>query len=186
MAVDLSIEYAHIDTNQHIGDEHQLAIDILSELVGEARQAGRSTSLVVMVDDYSFPDPSFDYTEFGHWLSQKGYRPDLIFRESSLIPICDQVLAEVGDQKLKRQLTDYIKSKKYPCSLFIAAWYLLRLGRISSPLFDAQLVATRLVNILPASFKPFEDQGLDIIRSTRWADAADNIDYQFFAGRLIA
>ncbi len=57
-----SIEYAHIYTNESSSKEHNACIDIL-------RDATRDTpkdeiSLVVMVDDYSFPDPSFDYDVF--------------------------------------------------------------------------------------------------------------------------
>lgn len=139
-----------------------------------------------MVDDYSFPDPTFDYDEFSEWLAAHDMRPDLLFRESQLIPVCDQVLSLIGKPQLKDDITDYIKTKKYPCSLFIAAWYLVRLGHLQSPLFPPELIAKKLLNILPESFKPFEDKGLEIIRSTKFAEATDKIEYRFFAGRLIA
>lgn len=181
-----SIEYAHIYTNQHISEEHHLSIDVLSDVTDSLEAAGSSHSLVVMVDDYSFPDPSFDYVSFTQWLAERGYKPDLLFRESQLIPICDEVLSLVSDVKLKNQITDYVKAKKYPCSLFIAAWYLLRLGKIESALFPAELRSSELINILPESFKPFEDKGLEIIAATPFSDAVDSIHYKFLEGRLIA
>jgi len=184
MAKDLSIEYAHIYTNNKIDEEHQTSLDILGELWTSL--AGKDLSLVVMVDDYSFPDPTFDYEAFSEWLREQGLRPDLLFRESQLIPLCDQVLQHVQEDRLRTQIVDYIKSKKYPCSLFIAAWYLLRLGHLESKLFPQELVAPKLLNILPESFKPFEDKGLEIIRATQFAEAADSIEYKFFPGRLIA
>jgi hypothetical protein len=184
--IDTSIEYAHIYTNQHISDEHHLSVDVLSDVTRSLEASGKSHSLVVMVDDYSFPDPSFDYISFTQWLSERGYRPDLLFRESQLIPICDEVLGLVGDMKLKTQITDYVKAKKYPCSLFIAAWYLLRLGKIESPLFPTELRSSELINILPESFKPFEDKGLEIIAATPFASSVNSIHYKFLEGRLIA
>ncbi len=180
----VSIEYAHIYTKDKISEEHETSLKILGELSKELN--GQTTSLVVMVDDYSFPDPSFDYGEFTSWLTVKGFEPDLIIRESQLIPLCDQVISLVEKPKLQAQISEYIRNKKYPCSLFIAAWYLLRLGHLSFDGFNPELVAGRLINILPKSFKPFEDQGLEIIASTKFAEAKDRIEYKFFEGRLIA
>ena len=180
---DISVEYAHIYTNNHINEEHELSLKVLSEL--KEKESG-DISLVVMVDDYSFPDPSFDYNTFTQWLSEKGYRPDIVFRESQLIPVCDEVLKLVEDKKLKEQISDYIRNKKYPCSLFISAWYLLRLGRLKSDLFDEKLVANKLVNILPESFRAFEDKAIEILDSTVHRDCTQKIENKYFKGRLMA
>jgi len=182
----ISVEYAHIYTNQHVSEEHQLSVDVLSEVRNDILSNGNSISLVVMVDDYSFPDPSFDYSSFSEWLDTQGFKPDLLFRESQLIPICDEVLNLISEEKLRNQITDYVKAKKYPCSLFIAAWYLLRLGKLESQLFPAELRSQGIFNILPESFKPFEDKGIEIIKATPFADAASLIQYKFLPGRLIA
>lgn len=181
----VSIEYAHIYTNQKIDKEHTLSLEILGELRQQLDKKNQTYNLVIMVDDYSFPDPSFDYADFSSWLEGKGHKLDFIIRESQLIPACDDVLKNVLDAGLKEQITDYIKTKKYPCSLFIATWYLLRLGYVQHPLFDTSFQAEKLVNILPTSFKPFEDKALEIIRSTPFRDAASKIEYKFFEGRLI-
>jgi hypothetical protein len=183
---DTSIEYAHIYTNNKIGEEHQLSLDILEKLYKEEGEGNRSLSLVVMVDDYSFPDPSFDYGQFSSWLTEKGFKPDFIIRESQLIPLCDDVLKLMKNNKLREQISDYVRAKKYPCSLFVATWYLLRLGYISSPLFDNKLTAKKLINILPKSFKPFEDQAIKIIKSTEFKTAVDQINWKYFEGRLVA
>lgn len=182
----ISVEYAHIYTNQRVNDEHTLSLKLLQAVEADIKANGNERSLVVMVDDYSFPDPSFDYASFVTWLDDQGFKPDLLFRESQLIPLCDEVLSLVSDHELKTQLIDYIKVKKYPCSLFIAAWYLLRLGRIESSLYPHDLQADELLNILPVSFQPFEDKGLEIIRSTPFATSTNAIKYKFLPGRLIA
>lgn len=180
----VSVEYAHIYTNQKIDEEHEQSLSILHVLKSEL--AGKELSLVVMVDDYSFPDPTFDYEKFLDWLTHNGFKPDLAARESQLIPVCDEVVSLIKDNKLKKQIVEYIRANKYPCSLFIAAWYLLRLGKLSSAMFPQHLVSESLLNILPESFRPFEDKGLEIIRATKFADAVTEIDYRFFEGRLIA
>lgn len=177
---DVSIEYAHIYTNSKIGEEQELSLKAL----GEIREA--SESLVVMIDDYSFPDPTFDYESFTAWLAENGHKPNVVMRESQLIPLCDQVLSMLQDDDLKDEIVSYIKAKKYPCSLFIASWYLLRLGKLSHSAFSESEYAKRLVNILPESFTPFEDKGFEIIHATLHADCADLIENRYFKGRLIA
>jgi hypothetical protein len=62
----------------------------------------------------------------------------------------------------------------------------LRLGHVNSPLFDSKLASRSLINILPLSFKPFEDQAIQIIKSTEFAGAAERIDWKYFEGRLVA
>lgn len=182
---DISIEYAHIYTNNQISQEQELSIKVLSGIKQKLVTENQTFSMVVMVDDYSFPDPTFSYNSFNAWLKKQGYGPDLTFRESQLIPLCDQVIAEIENARLKNELTTYIKSKKYPCSLFIAAWYLLRLGHLRHDSFNQDLCAKKLINILPESFKPFEDKGLEIIGTTQFSGAVDQIEYQFILGRKI-
>jgi len=183
----VSVEYAHIYTNNKVGDEQKLSLNILGDLKKEAESQNKTFSLVVLIDDYSFPDPTFDYSVFSEWIEGQGYKPDLILRESQLIPVCDAVLKLIEDKEVKEPVVDYIKAKKkYPCSLFIAAWYLLRLGHLSSPLFDAQFTAKRLVNILPTSFKPFEDKALELMAATPFQQSIQNIEHRYFEGRLIA
>ncbi len=182
---DVSIEYAHIYTNNKIEQEQELSMQILAELKKDLEAKKESFSLIVLVDDYSFPDPSFDYELFSDWLATKGYKPDIIFRESQLIPLCDTVLNGLKNQKRRTQLSSYIKRKKYPCSLFIAAWYLLRLGYFKHVSFNSSLVAKRLINILPESFKPFENEALDILKDSKFEGAEKLIEYSFIKGRKI-
>lgn len=184
MKKDISIEYAHIYTNNRIGEEQKKSIDILQSVAREFE--GKSISLVVMVDDYSFPDTSFDYMLFSQWLLENKFKPDFMIRESELIPYCDKVLDIITEPDLKNQISEYIQKKKYPCSLFIATWYLLRLGYIKNDLFGRDLVATRLINILPASFKPYEDKASEIIATTPFRDAVNQIENRYFEGRAIA
>jgi len=174
-----SIEYAHIYTNSKIDQEHLVSLKELGKVYEN------NDSLVVMVDDYSFPDPTFDYDSFINWLGYNGYKPHLILRESQLIPLCDQVIKLVKDIKLKKELIAYIKIKKYPCSLFIAAWYLLRLGKLEYSVFPKQEYSENLINILAESFKPFEDRAIEILSATKYKDVVSNIKNIYISGREI-
>lgn len=180
----VSVEYAHIYTNSRISEEHTQSLLLLDQV--KAENAASIMNLVVMVDDYSFPDPTFDYRQFSDWLEGQGYKPDLIIRESQLIPVCDELLMVMDGGKLKDSIVDYVKSKKYPCSLFIAAWYLARLGYLETPLVPDVCIANSLINILPESFRPFEEKGLNIIKQTPYNMAVQDIEYKFIEGRLLA
>ena len=179
-----SVEYAHIYTNESSGKEHNACIKILWDIT---RNISRDDiSLVVMIDDYSFPDPSFDYDEFFLWLLNEEVYPDINIRESQLIPYCDTVLKIIQNEKLQSQIRNYIiSSKKYPCSLFIATWYLIRLGVISSILISEKEVWESLINILPESFRPFEEKGFEIIQNTKYIDLLERIENNYFDGRII-
>lgn len=174
-----SIEYAHIYTNSKIDQEHELSLKELSNIYENG------DSLVVMVDDYSFPDPTFDYESFANWLSEKGYKPNVVIRESQLIPLCDQVISLIENTELKDELIKYVQSKKYPCSLFIASWYLVRLGKIQNSIFPEQEYAHALVNILPESFKPFEEKAFEIIKHTQYSEVLTCITNHYIQGREI-
>ncbi len=185
-ALNVSVEYAHIYTNNKISKEHELSLNILKKLQAKLENQKQTSSLVILVDDYSFPDPTFDYKKFTLWLSKKGFQPDLIFRESQLIPLCDEVLRKLNNKELYSQLVDYIKTRKYPCSLFIAVWYLLRCGFLEHKSFSKKICASHLINILPISFKPFEDKALEIIASTEFSGVEKQIEYIYIEGRLLA
>lgn len=179
-----SIEYAHIYTNESSTKEHDMCIEILRDTTKDIPKD--DISLVVMVDDYSFPDPSFDYEGFFVWLRDVGVHPDVTIRESQLITHCDTVVRLIENERLRGQIRDYIiASKKYPCSLFIATWYLIRLWGVASGLLPEKEVAEELINILPESFRPFEEKGFEIIQNTKYRNLLENIKNRYFDGRII-
>ena len=180
-----SIEYAHIYTNMIVGQEQQVSIKVLKECQRHFVKNGENPSFTVLIDDYSFPEGSFNYSEFNNWLIKQGIPPDVIMQESYLIPQCDKVLSIITKKSLKKKLESYVKSNRYPCSLFIAAWYLLRLGKLRHPKFPKKYYAKRLINILPESFKPYEDKALQIISKTIFKGSEKMIEHRYFTGKKI-
>lgn len=184
----VSIEYAHIYTNQKIAEVGSELVMFKNEIDKLVSMIGKDNiCLAVMVDDYSFPDPNFNYQEFVKLVeTQTEYKIDTIIRESELIKYCDAVLSEIVNISLKNKITEYIvKNKKYPCSLFIATWYLIRLGKIKSNLINDEFLAESLINILPKSFQEFEEKGFEIIKHTQWCDKLINIKNIYIDGRDI-
>lgn len=101
---DVSVEYAHIYTNNKINEEHELSLKVLGTIKKRLQQKSQSMVFTVLIDDYSFPDETFNYEKFSLWLSARGYKPDVIFRESQLIPLCDLVIKKKQNQ-IKRTIS---------------------------------------------------------------------------------
>ena len=62
----------------------------------------------------------------------------------------------------------------------------MRLGYIKTLLFDEKYLASQLVNILPISFKPYEDKALEIIAKTNFAGAEKQIEYHFLEEKALS
>ena len=181
-----SIEYAHIYTNEESQKEREIEVKILNDIFLKIDR--KSSVLLAMVDDYSFPDPTFDYERFKENLKLTGHDLDFTTRESQLIADCDKIITLLNDSdQSKKELIEYIKEKKkYPCSLFIATWYLIRLGIIESAVLPNNLTAKKVMNILPKSFEPFENKAFELIGKTRFASQLSKIENIYFEVRNIS
>jgi len=182
-----SVEYAHIYTDQKFTGQHEKGINILKEWLAEV--PSRKTHKVILIDDYSSPISfaNFDFSNFLNELRLRSAAPDTVILESALVPYCQKTLELVTDKKVRKDLTHYIRTRqKYPCSLFVASWYLMRLGafgkpNIASVIGDAtDLLADELVTILPESFVSPEAYALRIIRATEFSGYAEKINKIFF------
>lgn len=179
----ISVEYAHIYTDQQFSSQQEAGVRQLRAFMAE-QPVGSDITKVVLIDDYSpgLSRTHFDARAFIAELERLDAAPDVVVAESALLDYCAQTLALVGDKKIKKQLTHYYKSRqKYPCSLFVAAWYLVRLGAFGTPKLDCvagrpeMLLADELATILPDSFTTPEEQAMEIIKSTPHAALADGV-----------
>lgn len=179
----VSVEYAHIYTDQQFSAQQEEGVRQLHAFLA-GQPANTIITKVVLIDDYSpgITRTHFDVRAFTAELERLNAAPDVLVAESALVDYCRQTLQMVGDKKLRKQLLHYYESRqKYPCSLFVAAWYLLRLGAFGRPKVDCLigqpelLLADQLVIILPDSFTTPEEQAMEIIKSTPHAVLADKV-----------
>jgi hypothetical protein len=159
---------------------HTASAIALRDLLSRVSKSGEDASVVVLVNDKTYPDHSYDLDSYASWLQSNGFEPDVVARESQIVEACDSLLQIVDFSRLTLETAATLQSdEKYTSQLFIAAWCLVRLGYLQSERFNPELQAEELVNILPLAFKAGEDQSLDIIKATHYAEAADKIEYIF-------
>ncbi|MEU6191983.1 hypothetical protein [Nocardia sp. NPDC047038] len=180
----MGIEYAHIYSDQQFSRQHALGITELHKL-----PVGPDIKKIVLVDDYSPAHSSqfLDMSDFLQKLVQRNAEPDVVVFESELVPYCEAVLDMISNRKLKKGLSGYYRSRlKYPCSLLVAAWYLLRLGVFGRPPIRCvagspeDLFTDRIITILPDSYMVPEARALEIIESTPSSPLIKKIDHIFF------
>ncbi len=180
----VSIEYAHTYTNEVFGEEQKRSIDLM--LKKEHSLLEQDDTIVyrlIMVDDYSVINRFFDYDSFENEIYKHGGDPHVYIREGQLRDLARDFIDNHKKKSKRRSYKRYIESRRgyLPCSLFIATWYLVRLGYLEDPLmFSRRFVADRTVTILPARFKHVEDLGVDLIRKSRYSEAVDRIEQIYF------
>ncbi|MFE6862283.1 hypothetical protein [Nocardia sp. NPDC057668] len=181
----LGVEYAHIYTDESFSLQHLRGIAELHR-----GSIGSDAVKIVLVDDYStdVPIEEFDMAEFLQQLDLNQARPDVVVLESELVKLCSKLVKLIGNRRLERGIIAYRRTRgKYPCSLLIATWYMLRLGVFGRPAISCvhgtadKLYTPRLLTILPDRFITPERQALDIIRATPYAWLIDRIDHIYFS-----
>ncbi len=185
---DISVEYAHIYTDQQFSRQHELGLKELAVFLASV-QPKKSVNKVVLIDDYS-PAISlerFNMNGFLSKLEEAGEKPEIVVLESAITGYCERTLGLISDKKLHKRVNSYYLTRgKYPCSLFVASWYLLRLGAFGEPDIKCvignarDLLANNLVTILPDSFTTPEEQAIEIIKNTPFADLANKVQHIMF------
>lgn len=176
----VSIEYSHIYTSQAFGVEQLDSIELMKSKENELKKEGHSVSRHILVDNYSTATGinRFDLSSFKQSLVRNKAYPDLILEESKLVNICEEVASKVSNKSLKKSLINYYKTRSiWPCSLCVAAWYLIRLGAIE---YSTNLSSDRIISILPDRFKTAEEEAKNIIASTEFGHLLDRIEVVFF------
>lgn len=183
--LDLSIEVAHIYTNQQPGPDQQAGIAVLADdpRARALTDAAATTQTVVLLDDYTpqfSPAPTvLDFDAYRAWLHGQGVPRAQLVYEAALVDRNLATLDAIGNPRLRRQLERYIDAHgQHPCSLFVATWYLARLGLgVTVP---GVLPARRLLTILPEHFREYEDRAHDIIAAVAGREALARIETIFF------
>lgn len=179
----VSIEYAHTYTNEEFGVEQQKSIEIMQQREYQLLEEGESVLRLIMVDDYSVINRFFDYERFEHDIYEHGGDPHLYIREGQLRDLARNFIDNHPKKSKRRSYKRYIESRRgyLPCSLFIATWYLLRLGYIQDPLlFSPRFIADKTITVLPQRFAEVEERGVDLIRKSSYSEAVNKIEQIYF------
>lgn len=136
-------------------------------------------SLVLLVDDVSYPSKTFDFDTYANWLGDNGHPEAHVYRESQFVTPYQEVRDLIDESQLPSELATRLHNNTCTSSLFIASWFLIRLGFLTSPIFPPELCAEKLYNIVPAHFKGGEDEALELIKATPYKEALGRIAHRF-------
>lgn len=181
----LSIEYAHIYTNRNFGEDQIKSIALMK--IKEKEYDNQRVTILrhVLIDDYSsnFGIDRFNLNVFLQLLDNNNAKPDHVILESSLSDTCSFLLNKIENKKIKKSISKFYESRHiWPCSMCVAAWYLLRIGAIDNS-FNMP-PSENLVSILPAHFKEAEDEAIEIIMATEYKNCIKNIEVIFFESEM--
>lgn len=183
-----SVEFFHIYSDEEIGPEHIGSLDFLEELK-EALPV--DADLTILIDNYNAAYVKTPQEEIMGFLASRGESPTYWAYEGDLLRSAEVLMANITNRKIHKSYRQYIdKRNKYPCSLLAATWYLIRMGRLSPEgvirsSLTGQLVsdftpAERLINILPASYRPVEEKIRALIAGSAFASDVHMIQDLFY------
>lgn len=156
--VNYNIEFAHIYSDEKIGEEQLKSAEVVKNLVKKLNKQSKTYTLCVLIDEYHPVYSNFDLDKFLTHFKKMGIPPAYIGYEGELIPAARLLLKQIPEEfliskkmhtKLKfvkeiislKTNNKWMKLKELPvvkfqenytCVLLSAAWSLLRLGLIQS------------------------------------------------------
>lgn len=182
-----SVEFFHIYSDEVISNSHSASIEYV-KLLKEVFPY--DLKLTVMIDNYNAKSVVTTDAAILSFLESQDVKPEVWAFEADLISNADKLVSSITSAKLQKQYLKYIHNKnKYPCSLLAAAWYLTRLGELdfrgvirqSNGTFAKDYIpATRLINILPESYKAVEKRIIHLIKQSEFAGTVDKIQDLFY------
>src|SRR3989344_9564234 len=193
---DYHIEFAHIYADERFGDEQKQSIVCLKKRIAEIKKNKKSYSTSILIDEFNPEKNILNEKEFISILKLYGASPDSVVHESSLASVSRRVIELISSEKINIEnfgdstvmilsangkrigLTE--KSGKPTCSLLIATWILCRLGYFSLDKFPKQFSAKKIITILPKKYQESEEKMLEILKSTKFSNLVDRLEYIWF------
>jgi hypothetical protein len=179
-----SIEFFHIYVDEEISPVHLRSLEYL-KTVTKAWSIDKST--IVLIDEYSPTHGDLTPGEVCQFLEKNGAKPDYWAFEGDLVPAAEKLLDSLTDKHLTKNYRRYIEAHgKYPCSLLTATWYMTRLGAFDTSVIkrcaatEEYKPADRLINILPAGYKPVEAKAHELIAKSMFDEQADMVQDLFY------
>jgi hypothetical protein len=181
-----SIEFFHIYTDEKISARHTASVEYFKEL---QKSWSFPYEPIILIDNYNPKQHTLKKDDVIDYM--KDQKIDLNFwaYEKDMIANAELLLSSLKSNKLLKGYRKYIgNTKKYPCSLLTAAWYLTRLGYIDSSNLIKSIKqeveykpASRLFNILPNEYKIIEAKAKELINNSYHSEAVDKIQNFYYS-----
>lgn len=184
-----NIEFSHIYVDEEFGAEHLKGAEIARELSLDLATAGATSVAVILIDEYHPVTQSLIMTDFLDFLEGHHILPHFIMMEGNLRELSYQLLYSIPKSK-RKDLSRYMEKKdNFPCSLLTATWYLMRLGlitashikpiRVNGGKVQHSFCGNKLINILPKRFQEVEERVKELLKSTPWSEALNQIEWEW-------
>jgi hypothetical protein len=196
-ALDVSVEFSHIYSDESAGPEHLLGIQHARRELHRLKREGKRTLSLVLLDDLHINGISRSADEIKAEMENLGGHVDVVIRESDILAGVLTFLrnirpVEVSIESFRKQDKQVlflntgddrvsfgcIKNGAFTptCALLAAVWHVARLGEIS---IDGIPSASRTLTILEKRYQRVECKALAIIKASRYAAALGRIDHIF-------
>ncbi len=154
-----------------------LLVESLNQTISNLGIDKSEFTVTCLIDDLTYQVKNFDFTNYGLWMVKQGVLNYALFYESFLVPMCNQLLGKLDLNAVSSKLIFHNDNRiKYTSPMFIATWFLARLGYIDCGGYNI-MQAKKLINILPSSFKTGENQAIQIIAASELSKASDQIQH---------
>lgn len=186
--VDYNIEYAHIYSDEQLGQEQISSIEKTKEIIKDLEKNRKTYSLVVLIDDYHPDKTKFNQKKFIGNLKSLGLMPDYISMESKLVDYKEDILNLLPNKEVREINKYHQKKKKLNCSFLITGWYLLRLGLlpvkkktlINVSLKKKPFCGHKIINVLDSKYIESEAHAYRIIEKSIFKKNIDKIENIFY------
>jgi hypothetical protein len=196
-ALDVSVEFSHIYSDESAGPEHLLGIQHAQRELRRLTREGKRTLSLVLLDDLHISGISRGADEIKAEMEKLGGRVDVVIRESDILTGVLTFLrnlrpTEVSIESFRKQNKQVLfintgedrvslgclRNGAFTptCALLAAIWHIARLGEIAIGGIPS---ASRTLTILESRYQLVERKALSIIKASRYAAALSRIEHIF-------
>ncbi|MDD4333052.1 MAG: hypothetical protein PHT51_02970 [Patescibacteria group bacterium] len=207
MQPDYNLEFAHIYADEEFGLEQLKSLEVLKKVISKLKKENKTFVTSILIDEFHPVVFRLDENKIIEEFKKHGIVVDFIGYESKLGIIADKILKELPKSMLKLEhfhkpekeilmlkennkkiglKEDFAFMYRHTCALLSCSWSLCRLGIFKIPkdairnLSNANFDAKRIITILPEKYRVVEDKIIEIIKSSKYKKAVQNIEYEFF------
>lgn len=204
---DYNIEFAHIYADEQFGNEQIKSIEILKKVISNLNTANKSFVISVLIDEFHPVVFKLNEAEMVEEFLKYDIAVDFIGYESKLGVVADEIIDYLPKSMLKLEYfnnpekealvlqnhngkiglkEEFEFASRHTCALLSASWSMCRLGILKIPqdairnLNNKTFEAHKVITILPEKYHAVEDKVIEIIKSTKFNNVVQDMEYEFF------